>query len=66
MRRPGGEEWPKLIAEYVTSGQSQKEFCADRGLSFNTFQYWLKAVLYFETFQGRFILFCGKLATNFL
>lgn len=41
MRRPGGEEWPKLIAEYETSGQSQKEFCADRDLPFNTFQYWL-------------------------
>jgi hypothetical protein len=37
MRRPGGEEWPKLIAEYETSGQSQKEFCADRDLPFNTF-----------------------------
>lgn len=41
MRRPGGEEWPKLIAEYETSGQSQKEFCSDRDLPFNTFQYWL-------------------------
>ena len=39
MRRPGGEEWPKLIAEYETSGQMQKEFCADRDLPFNTFQY---------------------------
>ena len=41
MRRPGGEEWPKLIAEYETSGQMQKEFCAERDLPFNTFQYWL-------------------------
>ena len=41
MRRPGGEEWPKLIEAYETSGQTQKEFCADRDLPFNTFQYWL-------------------------
>ena len=41
MRRPGGEEWPKLIAMYETSGESQKQFCADRDLPFNTFQYWL-------------------------
>ena len=41
MRRPGGEEWPKLIEQYETSGQTQKEFCADRDLPFNTFQYWL-------------------------
>jgi hypothetical protein len=41
MRRPGGDEWLKLIAEYETSGESQKEFCADRDLSFSTFQYWL-------------------------
>jgi hypothetical protein len=41
MRRPGGEEWPKLIEAYETSGQTQKEFCADHDLPFNTFQYWL-------------------------
>lgn len=41
MRRPGGDEWLKLIAEYETSGQSQKEFCEEHDLSFSTFQYWL-------------------------
>jgi hypothetical protein len=41
MRRPGGEEWPKLIAEYEAGGESQKDFCAARDLPFNTFQYWL-------------------------
>lgn len=41
MHRPGRDEWLKLIAEYETSAQSQKEFCEARQLSFNTFQYWL-------------------------
>ena len=41
MRRPGPDEWLKLIEQYETSGESQKEFCADRELSFSTFQYWL-------------------------
>lgn len=30
-----------LIAEYQTSGLSQKEFIAKHDLSFSTFQYWL-------------------------
>ena len=41
MRRPGHDEWLKRIAEYETSGESQKGFCADRDLPFHTFQYWL-------------------------
>jgi len=41
MRRPGHDEWVKLIAEYETSGLSQKEFVAKHDVSFSTFQYWL-------------------------
>jgi hypothetical protein len=41
MNRPGPDEWTKLIAEYQTSGLSQKEFVAKHDLSFSTFQYWL-------------------------
>lgn len=41
MRRPGPDEWQKLIAEYEKSGLQQKEFVAKHDLPFNTFQYWL-------------------------
>lgn len=41
MRRPGPDEWMKLLSEYATSGLSQKEFVAKHDLSFSTFQYWL-------------------------
>lgn len=41
MRRPGPDEWMRLISEYETSGLSQKEFVAKADLSFSTFQYWL-------------------------
>jgi hypothetical protein len=41
MHRPGPDEWIALIAEYQTSGLSQKEFVAKHDLSFSTFQYWL-------------------------
>lgn len=41
MRRPGHDEWVKLIAEYETSGLSQKEFVSKHDVSFSTFQYWL-------------------------
>jgi transposase len=41
MRRPGHDEWVKLIAEYEVSGLSQKEFVAKHDVSFSTFQYWL-------------------------
>jgi len=30
-----------LVAEYVTSGLQQKEFCAKHDVSVNTLQYWL-------------------------
>jgi len=41
MRRPGPDEWTKLVAEYEASGLQQKEFCAKHDLSLNTLQYWL-------------------------
>jgi hypothetical protein len=41
MRRPGPEEWLKLIEEFRTSGLQQKEFCAQYELSLSTFQFWL-------------------------
>jgi hypothetical protein len=41
MRRPGPDEWQKLVAEYETSGLQQKDFCAKHDVSLNTLQYWL-------------------------
>jgi|ERR1700716_2158139 hypothetical protein len=41
MRRPGSEEWKKLIAEFQQSGMSQKEFIAKHDVNLSTFQYWL-------------------------
>src|SRR5260370_13933194 len=41
MRRPGCEEWKKLIAEFQQSGMSQKEFIAKHDVNLSTFQYWL-------------------------
>ena len=41
MRRPSGEEWKRLIAEYETSGLSHKDFTAKHELPLSTFQFWL-------------------------
>jgi hypothetical protein len=41
MRRPGPEEWLKLIEEFRASGLQQKEFCAKHDVSLSTFQFWL-------------------------
>lgn len=41
MRRPGPDEWMKLVSEYETSGLQQKDFCAKHDVSLNTLQYWL-------------------------
>jgi transposase-like protein len=41
MRRPGPDEWKRLIAEYEESGVVQKEFCDKHDVSLSTFQYWL-------------------------
>lgn len=32
--------WEKRIAEWQRSGQSQRVFCAQRGLALSTFQWW--------------------------
>lgn len=32
--------WGKQITEWVRSGQSQRAFCAQRGLVLSTFQWW--------------------------
>lgn len=41
MRRPGPDEWKKLISEFEQSQLTQKEFCAKQDVSMSTFQYWL-------------------------
>jgi hypothetical protein len=41
MRRPGPDEWAKLISEYDRGGFTQKEFVAKYDVSLGTFQYWL-------------------------
>lgn len=41
MRRPGPDEWQRLIEEYRQSGLQQKEFCAKHDLSLSTLQFWL-------------------------
>jgi hypothetical protein len=41
MRRLGGAEWAKLIAEYESSEISQKEFVAKHDVSLATFQFHL-------------------------
>ena len=33
-------DWEKRIAEWERSSQSQKAFCAQRGLALSTFQWW--------------------------
>ena len=41
MRRPGPDEWRKLIAEFEESELQQKEFAAKYELSLSSFQFWL-------------------------
>ena len=41
MRRPGREEWLRLVSEYERSGLQQKEFVAKHDVSLSSFQYWL-------------------------
>ena len=40
MRRPGPDEWRRLVSEYEQSGLTQKEYCAQHDVSLSTFQYW--------------------------
>jgi hypothetical protein len=32
--------WKKCVGQWERSGQSQREFCAKRGLALSTFQWW--------------------------
>lgn len=41
MRRPGSDEWKKLISEFESGRKSQKEFAAAYDVSIHTFQFWL-------------------------
>ncbi len=34
------ERWAALVKEYQTSGQSQRAFCAQRGIGQSTLRYW--------------------------
>jgi hypothetical protein len=36
--------WTKQISEWGQSGQSQRAFCAQRGLVFSTFRWWRRQV----------------------
>ena len=44
MRRPGPDEWNRLIAEYESSGLSHKDFIAKHDIAMGTFQFWLYRV----------------------
>lgn len=59
MKRLGPDEWKKLIAEFESGTQSQKEFAAAKEVSIHTFQFWLyklreKKKSYSES-AGRFL-----------
>lgn len=34
------EQWMALVEEYEASGQSQRRFCAERGIGQSTLRYW--------------------------
>jgi len=40
MRRPGPDEWRRLVAEYDGSTETQEAFCEARDVSLGTFRYW--------------------------
>jgi hypothetical protein len=46
-QRPAGrperrtpEQWAELVRDYEASGQSQRAFCAERGIGQSTLRYW--------------------------
>ena len=41
MRRPGPDEWNKLISEFEQSQLTQKAFCAEKDVTLSTSQCWL-------------------------
>jgi hypothetical protein len=40
QRRKGTKEWLEILAEYECSGQTQRKFCEEAGLSLATFGLW--------------------------
>ena len=44
QRNRSGAEGEELVEEYVESGETQREFCEERGLCVGTLQYWLRKV----------------------
>ena len=40
MKRRSKDQWQGLVAEQESSGKSQQEFCAKRGVSVASLQYW--------------------------
>jgi len=45
------EWWEKRIEQWQRSGQSQRVFCAQRGLALSTFQWWRRQAKRRETAQ---------------
>jgi hypothetical protein len=44
-RDPAKEQrWRQILRDWKASGKSRKQFCRDRGLSTNTFDYWRRAI----------------------
>lgn len=46
------KHWAKHIAEWQRSGQSQRVFCAQRGLALSTFQWWRRQAKRSEVVQA--------------
>ncbi len=38
------ESFQKLLADLRASGLSKKRYCANRGVNYSTFQYWLRKI----------------------
>jgi len=36
------EQWARLVKEHEASGQSQRAFCAERGIGQSTLRYWCR------------------------
>ena len=40
LYRRSAAEWSELISEFRTCGETERQFCQRRGLSFHTFRKW--------------------------
>ncbi len=40
LERRAPEQWAALVKEYEASGQSQRGFCAERGIGQSSLRYW--------------------------